>query len=458
MAAMLLTLLPAGIRASALSDSGTKTSPYVVTTYDELRAALDKSGAEEAGETYIKLGNDISSEDTANNYNFNLSSEYEQYVSLDLAGHTLARTTQSIDETLFDINSNYTLDIDDSVGGGEMTYYNSHGTYAYLFWNHKGTLNIHNGTFISPGTNRQCMELWGGTTNIYGGKFYSDNIIIDHGAGYLYIYDGDFTATKGTNGNYVTGLYLSSNNGNFYIYNCNVYCTNTVTDNFTGLIVAGMGNASSNALKDHIPSGTAITADGKAVALADKASGVQGRNINLHDPTDYNVKINITEPANGNKVPFTYTNSNPNVELMFGLSWFTGDGYMCDENSVFDFDSNDYYRVTFRLRANSLYFLNNAKVTLNGREIKGERQTMDEYTYYYDFSLAKEPEYKLGDINADSSIDSKDAMLSIKYAKKGAAPKDEEQFKRADVNKDGVLDTKDSMILIKAAKKLITIE
>ena len=49
-------------------------------------------------------------------------------------------------------------------------------------------------------------------------------------------------------------------------------------------------------------------------------------------------------------------------------------------------------------------------------------------------------------------------MLSIKYAKKGAAPKDEEQFKRADVNKDGVLDTKDSMILIKAAKKLITIE
>ncbi len=63
-----------------------------------------------------------------------------------------------------------------------------------------------------------------------------------------------------------------------------------------------------------------------------------------------------------------------------------------------------------------------------------------------------------GDINGDGKLDTKDAMLSISYAKKNTAPKDSAQFKRADVNGDGVLDTKDSLVIIKAAKNKTTIK
>ncbi len=58
-----------------------------------------------------------------------------------------------------------------------------------------------------------------------------------------------------------------------------------------------------------------------------------------------------------------------------------------------------------------------------------------------------------GDINNDGKVDTKDAMLSISYARKKRQPEAGRQFNAADHNGDTVLDTKDSMRIIKAAKK-----
>ncbi len=79
---------------------------------------------------------------------------------------------------------------------------------------------------------------------------------------------------------------------------------------------------------------------------------------------------------------------------------------------------------------------------------KGEKNV----TYKVNKSAEPEPEIIKGDINNDGKVDTKDAMLSISYAKKKSSPKDDLQFKRADVNGDSKLDSKDSMVIIRAAK------
>ncbi len=76
MIALLMTLLPADITASALSGSGTKIDPYVVTTYDELYELLDLESHTFINDTdmYVKLGADIISEDGRNDYYFKIYS------------------------------------------------------------------------------------------------------------------------------------------------------------------------------------------------------------------------------------------------------------------------------------------------------------------------------------------------------------------------------------------------
>ncbi len=144
--------------------------------------------------------------------------------------------------------------------------------------------------------------------------------------------------------------------------------------------------------------------------------------------------------------------------------WYDENGNELTADDVFEEDTT--YTLELRLKrdnenaADDKSFITPHTIVTVNDEYTAEylRQYGEYQVFALDFYIPKsEPEYKLGDINADGSIDFKDAMLSIKYAKKGAAPKDDDQFKRADVNNDGVLDTKDSMILIKAAKKLITI-
>ncbi len=61
--------------------------------------------------------------------------------------------------------------------------------------------------------------------------------------------------------------------------------------------------------------------------------------------------------------------------------------------------------------------------------------------------------YRLGDIDADGSINTKDAMLSVGFAKKSVTPSSA-QILRGDINADGVINTNDSMRIIAHAKKI----
>lgn len=93
---MLLSLVPAmGVTASAAaSGNGTEESPFVVTTFEDWKAAMQQSG-----ETYIKLGADI---DTSTmNSGFGLGPNdwvrVQADIHLDLNGHKLTLLKTRID-------------------------------------------------------------------------------------------------------------------------------------------------------------------------------------------------------------------------------------------------------------------------------------------------------------------------------------------------------------------------
>ncbi len=59
---------------------------------------------------------------------------------------------------------------------------------------------------------------------------------------------------------------------------------------------------------------------------------------------------------------------------------------------------------------------------------------------------------RLGDINDDGNINTRDALMSIRFAKKDLSPSGDSRREAADVNEDSKPDTKDSMMIINAAK------
>ncbi|MBP5268311.1 MAG: hypothetical protein J6Z29_07040, partial [Ruminococcus sp.] len=130
---MVLTLfayLPYGAISAHALGSGKEKDPIIVTTYDELRAAMDMSAETKAGtKRFVTLGSDIKSEDSQNDYNLLMISPVETEVTLDLNGHSLSRECRSIDKALIqlgkDSGDNCTLNIKDSKGGGNVYFKNS---------------------------------------------------------------------------------------------------------------------------------------------------------------------------------------------------------------------------------------------------------------------------------------------------------------------------------------------
>lgn len=119
---MLLSLVPAmGVTVSAVaSGNGTEGNPFVVTTYEDWKAAMQQSG-----ETYIKLGADI---DTSTmNSGFGLGSSEEVRVQtdihLDLNGYKLTLLKSKLnsgDPSYLILVTMGSLTIEDSRSGGEI--------------------------------------------------------------------------------------------------------------------------------------------------------------------------------------------------------------------------------------------------------------------------------------------------------------------------------------------------
>lgn len=121
---MLLSLVPAmGVTASAVaSGNGTKGNPFVVTTYEDWKAAMQQSG-----ETYIKLGANIDTSEM--NEGFGLGSgnwvRVQSDIHLDLNGKKLTLLKSKImggsdDRSCFIMVLKGSLTIEDTQGGGEI--------------------------------------------------------------------------------------------------------------------------------------------------------------------------------------------------------------------------------------------------------------------------------------------------------------------------------------------------
>ena len=118
---MLLSLVPAmGVTALAASGDGSEGNPFMVSTYEDWKAAMQQSG-----ETYIKLGADI---DTSTmNGGFGLGTDewirVQTDIHLDLNGYKLTLLKSKLsnsDPTYFILVSKGSLTIEDSRSGGEI--------------------------------------------------------------------------------------------------------------------------------------------------------------------------------------------------------------------------------------------------------------------------------------------------------------------------------------------------
>ncbi len=109
-------------------------------------------------------------------------------------------------------------------------------------------------------------------------------------------------------------------------------------------------------------------------------------------------------------------------------------GLYCTELD-FDYDTDTKYRFVY---------VKNFSALLNG----ADAANYDEYMRFSFTAISG----RLGDINGDGEVNTKDAMLAVSYAKKSSSPKTDDQKLAADVNADKQLDTKDAMKIINAAK------
>jgi len=137
----LFTLLPEGaLKAKALTGSGTKESPAVVTDYDELKTVLSSFYGDEL---YISLGQNISLKDNLNENEIRIS----RNVHLDLNGYELCRKPTTTTDRFIVWVQRGTLTIDDTKGGGKITGDLPGDISCLIYVQDPGALVINGGTF-----------------------------------------------------------------------------------------------------------------------------------------------------------------------------------------------------------------------------------------------------------------------------------------------------------------------
>ena len=173
---MLLTMVPinAVTASAATTGDGTKGNPFVVTTYEDWKAAMQQSG-----ETYIKLGADI---DTSTmNGGFGLGADewirVQANIHLDLNGYklTLLKSKISSVSVYFIRVMTDSLTIEDSRGGGEIVgLHEVTDRYVQLIEVDKDAkLTLNSGKLYLKINDRSRMPnatiYFGGTVEINGG-------------------------------------------------------------------------------------------------------------------------------------------------------------------------------------------------------------------------------------------------------------------------------------------------
>ncbi len=168
---MVLGILPimGTTTALAYTGSGTKSSPYVVTTYDELKSLMQNAST--GNIRYIRLGADIKFSESKNDCSLSLTSSLQNVV-LDLYGHTLTRSGTTNDEAVINVTVG-NLTIQDSIGKGKIIA-NMSGSdiKTALLVSGEGKLTVDGGTFDPNG---RALVTRGGNTVINGGTFLASS-------------------------------------------------------------------------------------------------------------------------------------------------------------------------------------------------------------------------------------------------------------------------------------------
>ena len=245
--------------AYAYSGTGTEGDPYVVTTYSELKDLM--ANAPTNAVRYIKLGGNITSNDSNNDYSLTLTDELQNVV-LDLAGYTITRNPNvTVDFSVVRAKEG-TLTINDSGSSGGIyageSLYAPIGLIADGIYNDSGTIIINGGTYVANRASGLSYGIYNqrGDVVITGGS-YTGKYGIKIDAGSLNIYGGEFNGTEYED-----------------IYITNGSTTNLYRLNSHDEIVCSSGN-----IWDYIPSKN-VTVNG-AKKTVTSTSSITGTNIEI---------------------------------------------------------------------------------------------------------------------------------------------------------------------------------
>lgn len=355
--------------AHAASGTGTENDPYVVTTYAELRDLM--ANAPTDGTTrYIKLGGDITSSDSNNDYALTLTNA-NQNVVLDLAGYTISRSPSvTLDETIVRAKEG-TLTINDSVGTGGISSNNNYinsviGLMADGLYNDNGTIIINGGTYtvdVSSSITSYAVYQARGNLVINGGKF-TGGYGLDSVSGNLTVYGGEFYTTK-----YAAILLASITNGN--LYNLTAY----------GDVRAQSGYNLWNFIHDD----GEVFVDGVKQAKTETTK-FSGNKIVIKTDVLDEIWITATAPVVGNSIPNSidvpYTSDYEIVEEYGNqvIAWMV-DGQPVNTDT---FAASTAYTLRVYVKVNApTAFDFGAKVNGQPASLEFEVETMEGYKYYW---------------------------------------------------------------------------
>ena len=336
---MVLGMLPimGTTTALAYTGNGTKSSPYVVTTYDELKSLMQNAPTDNI--RYIMLGTDIKFCESKNDCSLSLTSSLQRVV-LDLYGHTISRSGTTNDEAVINVTIG-DLTIQDSIDGGKVVVSMNGGDIkTALLVSGEGKLTVYGGTFDSNG---RAIVTRGGNTVVNGGTFL----------GPFYYYTAVFES----------GV-VTVNDGYF----CEM--DNAIAINITDADVTLNGCTLNGSLSvqtdiwDYIPD--------NRTALVDNDIAVTPQTYHGKDLKAENGKIEIIFTDGSEKYPYLVSNY---IDLKAMMQYAPMDGRVCNIKLASDitFQSNE---KNFSLML--IYSAQNVVVDLNGHTLTRSGKTEDE--------------------------------------------------------------------------------
>ena len=336
---MLLGMLPimGTTTALAYTGNGTKSSPYVVTTYDELKSLMQNAPTDNI--RYIRLGTDIKFSESKNDCSLSLTSSLQRVV-LDLYGHTISRSGTTNDEAVINVTVG-DLTIQDSIDGGKVVVSMNGGDIkTALLVSGEGKLTVYGGTFDSNG---RALVARGGNTVINGGTFLASSYY------YTAVFEsGTVTVNDGYFCEIDKGIAISIADADVTLNGCTLNGSLSVQTD----------------IWDYIPD--------NRTALVDNDIAVTPQTYHGKDLKAENGKIEIIFTDGSEKYPYLVSNY---IDLKAMMQYAPMDGSVCNIKLASDitFQSNE---KNFSLMLISS--VQNVVVDLNGHTLTRSGKTEDE--------------------------------------------------------------------------------